>query len=246
MPRDGSNTYTLPEAPFVANTVIDPTDMNSNFNDIATALTDSFTRAETTSFSRSLLDDGNAAAACQTLGVGWERLAVRVLASGIWEEFALDTAFQQFQILVTRGGPSTTAFGTMQLSQNGGSTWLSSAGAYFNTQMGSGTAGDPIGQGPTSATTAFFAPTLLAASSNGYCSGTIHIDPGAASHVALLRAEMTVINPSTTYATPATWVNSAFCVTTGRANRIRLGWSAGNWDGVGRSARLILLGMRAP
>jgi hypothetical protein len=243
MPRDGSRNYTLPEAPFVANTVIDPTDMNSNFSDIATALTDSFTRAETTSFSRNLLDDTTAGAACQTLGVGWERLAIRVLASGTWEEFALDSAFQQFQILVTRGASTTSAFGAMQLSQNGGATWISSAASYVNTQMGVGTSGTPAGSLPTSASSAFFAPTLTA--TNSGVSGTIDLDAGAVNHVAMFRSCMTAINSASIYANPSPWTNSAYCVTTGRANRIRLGWSAGNWDGVGRSARLILLGMRA-
>lgn len=246
MPRDGSNTYSLPEAPFVANTPALASAVNSNFSDIATALTDSFTRAETTSFSRTLLDDANAAAACQTLGVGWERLAVRVIASGTWEDFGLDTAFHQFQLLVTRGGPSATAFGTMQLSQNNGATWISAAGSYINTQLGSSTAGAPTGSGPTSATTAYFTPTILAASSAGYVSGIIDIDPGAASHLPMIRSDMTVLNASSTYITPAVWSNAAYCVTAGRVNRIRLGWSAGNWDGVGRTSRVILLGMRAP
>jgi hypothetical protein len=68
MPRDSNNTYTLPEAPFQPNTVAQPTPVNNNFSDIATALTASFTRGETTAFSRSLLDDADAATARGTLG----------------------------------------------------------------------------------------------------------------------------------------------------------------------------------
>lgn len=41
MPRNGSGTYTLPESPFVPNTVISSSDVNSDFSDIASALTDS-------------------------------------------------------------------------------------------------------------------------------------------------------------------------------------------------------------
>jgi hypothetical protein len=67
MPRDSNNTYTLPEAPFQPNTVAQPTPVNNNFSDIATALTASLTRGETTAFSRSLLDDADAATARGTL-----------------------------------------------------------------------------------------------------------------------------------------------------------------------------------
>ncbi len=41
MPRNGSGTYTLPQAPFVAGTTIDPVAMNSDLSDIAQALTNS-------------------------------------------------------------------------------------------------------------------------------------------------------------------------------------------------------------
>jgi hypothetical protein len=44
MSRDGSGNYSLPQAPFVPNTVISSTSVNSNFSDIATALTQSFSR----------------------------------------------------------------------------------------------------------------------------------------------------------------------------------------------------------
>lgn len=44
MPRNGSGTYTLPEAPFVAGTVISSAAVNDNFNDIAGALTGSLPR----------------------------------------------------------------------------------------------------------------------------------------------------------------------------------------------------------
>ena len=68
MPRDSNNVYTLPEAPFQPNTVAQPAPVNNNFSDIATALTDSLTRAETTPFTRGLLDDADAATARTTLG----------------------------------------------------------------------------------------------------------------------------------------------------------------------------------
>jgi hypothetical protein len=68
MPRDSNQTYTLPEAPFQPNTVAQPTPVNNNFSDIASALTASLTRGETTAFSRTLLDDADAAAARGTLG----------------------------------------------------------------------------------------------------------------------------------------------------------------------------------
>jgi microcystin-dependent protein len=44
MPRNGSGTYSLPQPPFVAGTVISSSAVNSNFSDIATALTGSLPR----------------------------------------------------------------------------------------------------------------------------------------------------------------------------------------------------------
>lgn len=44
MPRNSAGTYSLPEAPFVPNTPISSSAMNSNNNDIASALTDSLSR----------------------------------------------------------------------------------------------------------------------------------------------------------------------------------------------------------
>jgi microcystin-dependent protein len=41
MPRNGSGSYTLPQPPFVPNTTISSTAVNSDFSDIATALTQS-------------------------------------------------------------------------------------------------------------------------------------------------------------------------------------------------------------
>src|SRR5678816_1558917 len=41
MPRNGSGTYTLPVPPFTPGTVISSSDVNSDFSDIATALTGS-------------------------------------------------------------------------------------------------------------------------------------------------------------------------------------------------------------
>jgi len=44
MPRNGSGSYTLPEAPFVPQTPISSSAVNSDFSDIATALTNSLAR----------------------------------------------------------------------------------------------------------------------------------------------------------------------------------------------------------
>jgi cytoskeletal protein CcmA (bactofilin family) len=45
MPRDSSGNYTLPQAPFVAHTLAKAVEVNANFSDIATALTDSQSRS---------------------------------------------------------------------------------------------------------------------------------------------------------------------------------------------------------
>lgn len=44
MPRNSAGTYSLPEPPFVAGTVIDPAAVNSDFSDIGSALTGSLAR----------------------------------------------------------------------------------------------------------------------------------------------------------------------------------------------------------
>ena len=44
MARDGSGTYTRPEADYVFDTVIDETKVNNELNQIATALTDSIAK----------------------------------------------------------------------------------------------------------------------------------------------------------------------------------------------------------
>lgn len=54
MARNGSGTYSLPEAAFVFNTTIDESAVNNNFNDIATALTESIARDGQTTISANL------------------------------------------------------------------------------------------------------------------------------------------------------------------------------------------------
>src|SRR4051812_25013688 len=44
VPRNGSGTYTLPQSPFVAGTTISSSAVNSDFSDIASALTGSLPR----------------------------------------------------------------------------------------------------------------------------------------------------------------------------------------------------------
>jgi hypothetical protein len=45
LPSDSSGNYTLPQAPFVANTLAKAIEVNNNFSDIAAALTDSESRS---------------------------------------------------------------------------------------------------------------------------------------------------------------------------------------------------------
>src|SRR5882757_1153676 len=49
MPRSGAGTYTLPQSPFIPNTVILSAAVNSNFSDIATAITQSLASTGVTS-----------------------------------------------------------------------------------------------------------------------------------------------------------------------------------------------------
>ena len=59
MPRNGSGTYTLPQSAFVTGTAIDPSKVNSDFSDIATALTASVAADGQTPMTGSLDMDGN-------------------------------------------------------------------------------------------------------------------------------------------------------------------------------------------
>jgi hypothetical protein len=129
MPRDGSNTYSLPEAPFVPNTVALASVINSDLNDIATALTDSFTRAETTTFTRTLLDDTDAATARATLGVGTAPQAAAQVAttSGLSAGFTGITAGAMWvELMLTSVRTTAAAQVICELGHGGGPTYLTS------------------------------------------------------------------------------------------------------------------------
>ena len=59
MPRNGAGTYTLPEPAFVTGTVIDPSPVNNDFNDIAQALTASLAADGQTPMTGDLDMNGN-------------------------------------------------------------------------------------------------------------------------------------------------------------------------------------------
>src|SRR5882724_3455509 len=60
MPRNGLGTYFLPQLPFVAGTVISSAAVNSNFADLAVAMTGSFARDGQSSFTGQFkLPDGS-------------------------------------------------------------------------------------------------------------------------------------------------------------------------------------------
>jgi len=109
--------------------------MNGNFSDVAQALTDSFTRAETTAYTRTLLDDTDAATARNTLaapavptatpGVGQIDLinpgvntAYTVPAGGSW------LVFRQVFVLATGANAFSQAFSVVA-----GGTVIASPGA---------------------------------------------------------------------------------------------------------------------
>jgi microcystin-dependent protein len=84
MPRNASGTYTLPVAPFTANTTIRSADVNSDFSDIASALTTSLATTGVSSMTGPLkLADGSAAAPSLTLAsdatTGWYKSATGTL-----------------------------------------------------------------------------------------------------------------------------------------------------------------------
>lgn len=70
MPRNGSGTYTLPQLPFQPGTTISSTAVNSNFSDIASAITDSVAADGQTTMSGALkLASGSSAAPSLTFSV---------------------------------------------------------------------------------------------------------------------------------------------------------------------------------
>jgi hypothetical protein len=79
--RDGSNVYTLPVAPVAGNETITATKWNDNFNDLATAMSDSLCRStETTATTRALLLESSASNVAQALGV-WHVIASSSISS---------------------------------------------------------------------------------------------------------------------------------------------------------------------
>jgi len=84
MPRNSSGTYTLPELPFVANTVIESAPMNSDLSDIATALTGSLALDGSSSMTGAIKAANGTVAApsitfTNSLGTGWYRLSNNVI-----------------------------------------------------------------------------------------------------------------------------------------------------------------------
>jgi hypothetical protein len=68
MPRS-STTYTRAISAYTNGQVLTAVALNAEADDIATALTDSFTRGETTAYGRSLVSTADAAAARGVLGI---------------------------------------------------------------------------------------------------------------------------------------------------------------------------------
>lgn len=104
MPRNASGTYTLPVSPFTPNTTIVSADVNSDFSDIATALTQSLATTGVSSMTGPLrLADGSAAAPSLTLAsdttTGWYKSA-----SGSWTYVGAGTAVMT---LAAAGGTIT-------------------------------------------------------------------------------------------------------------------------------------------
>ncbi len=103
MPRDGSNVYSLPEAPFQINTVASPSSMNNNLSDLAAAMTDSVCRStETTTFSRTLLDDASASVARATLVIPVEMIERKTASASSVVDFVLPAGYTSFEVRFER------------------------------------------------------------------------------------------------------------------------------------------------
>jgi len=130
MPRNGSGTYSLPEAPFVSGTVIASAPVNNDFNDIATALTGSLAADGQTPATGNLNMNGNSIAGLTALTVagplsigGALTGATSITGSGNLVIGA------NFQVVAASGNVASNGSGTFATGVNSGGAGV------FNTTL---------------------------------------------------------------------------------------------------------------
>lgn len=153
MPRDSNQVYTLPEAPFQTNTVAQPGAVNNNFSDIAAALTTSLTRAETTAFSRSLLDDPDASTARTTLGATTTGSALMTAADAAAARTTLGATVTGAALLTA--ADAAAARTTLGATATGTALLTAADAAAARTTLGGTTPGIQVFTAPTDADARF-------------------------------------------------------------------------------------------
>lgn len=141
MPRS-AGTYTLPVPPFTAGQVVSAASNNSNFSDIASALTGSVPRDGTGAMQADLpiggykvtgMANGTATTDAAAFGqIGEVLIERRLLAGGeTTVDFALPAGFSSYRLI---GGPvysATTGLSlALRVSRNGGSSYDAGASDY--------------------------------------------------------------------------------------------------------------------
>lgn len=153
MPRDGTGSYALPNPDVATGTPISSADENATRDDIATALTGSLARDGQGGMTGNLPMGGNRitglgapgandeAARRRDVGLQWIE-SVTVSGTPTFIEFALPTGFAEFEFRMNDLG-STVAGATLgfQLSNDGGSSYISGASDYLTGWYGADTGG---------------------------------------------------------------------------------------------------------
>jgi hypothetical protein len=153
MPRNGSGTYTRPQADYVPGTTILATSVNSDLNDMAQALTASIARdGQTTPTANIPLGGfritglGNAISATDAATLGQLSGAPVVLAEAIANNSAtldittgLDNTYDRYELELVDLKPATNDVqAALRIGTGSGPTWQTGASAYASSILGIG------------------------------------------------------------------------------------------------------------
>lgn len=237
MSRDGTGTYNEPIPDVVTGATISAADYNTTMADIATALTGSLARdgqggmlADLPMNNFSITGMGapaanTSAARRRDLGAEW----IATTAPGgtpSWIEFALSSAYSDFEFQFSNITPNANSAFLMMLSRDNGGTWLSGATEYVNGWYGSIAPGYGVA---ATASVALLSPAYL---SNGPTPmrGLMRLNVAPFSTSARWTCETSGQTPTPAFEA-ATYHGSNSVGTT--CNRVRFGWNGSTFANQG-------------